>query len=173
MAGTLLRREKWTEMPPSVSGLGKVPFSHHWVGYWVQRGSSVGMERTLVLQGGGFRDLKGKLHVDLERARTHSWAMIAWLPLNFISHLPFYSKMLPKKTFLVVVLCIPRPGLLWPLQPGPAREGVVDLLSFVCLQQQVSQVDRSCWLILTHQPGLCQRSNRHRVIIILPLYIWI
>lgn len=118
MARRLLRREKWTEMPPSMSGLGEVPFSHHWVGYWVQRGSSVGMESTLVLQGGGFRDLQGKLHVDLERARTHSWATIAWLPLNFISHLSFYSKMLPKKDIFGGCAVHPK---AWPSMTPAAR----------------------------------------------------
>lgn len=100
-----------------------VPFSHHWLEHWAERGSSVGMEKNLVLQGRGFRDLQGKLGVNLERIRTHSWAMITWLPLNFISHFPLYSKMLPKETFLVVVLCTPRPGLQWPLQPAPAKGG--------------------------------------------------
>lgn len=144
MAGRLLRRQKQTEMPPSMSGLGEVPFPHPWLGHWAQRGSSVGMERNLVLQGGGFRDLQGKLDMDLERARTHSWAMITWLPLNFISHLPFYSKMLPKETFLV--LCTPRPGLQWPFSQLQQREDIVGLLPFgasATAGEQVSQLDRS------------------------------
>ena len=76
-----------------------VPFPYHWLGHLARRGITVGRERSLVPQGGGFGDLQGKLGVDLGRARTHNWAMVAWLPLNFILHLPFCSKMLPKETF--------------------------------------------------------------------------
>lgn len=90
---------------------------------WAQRGSAVGKEKSLVPWGGGFWDLQGKRGVDMRRARTHKWAVVAWLPLNFILHLPFCSKMLPKETFLVVVPHTPRQGLPWSLQPAPAKGG--------------------------------------------------
>lgn len=77
----------------------RVPFPGHWLGHWAWRGSTVGRERSLLPWGGGFGDLQGKLGVDLERAGTRNWAVVAWLPLNFILHLPFCSKVLPKDMF--------------------------------------------------------------------------
>ena len=100
-----------------------VPFPHHWLGHWAQRGSTVGKERSSVLQGGGFGDLQGKLGVDLGWARTRSWAVLAWRPLNFVLHLPFCSKVQAKETFQVAVPCTPRQGLQSSLQPAPVKGG--------------------------------------------------
>lgn len=175
MAGRLLRTEKWTEVPPNTSGLGEVP--HHWLGHWEQRGSAVGMERTLVFQGGRFRDFQGKFGVGLERARTQSWAMITWLPLNFISHLPFYSKMLLKDIFGG---CAPHPKA-WPsvapaASSSKGRVARVSSLWCVSNSRWAKWTGPSC-LSLTqlrkglNQPGLCQRSNRSWAMIILPSYL--
>lgn len=76
-----------------------VPFPYHWLGHWTQRGSAVGRERRLVLQGGGFGDFQGRLGVDLWRARTDSWAVVVWLPLNFVVYLPFAVKCCQKRHF--------------------------------------------------------------------------
>lgn len=127
-----------------MSGLGEVPLSHHWLGYWAQRGSSAWMERNLVLQGGWFRDLQGNM-VWTWREPEHRTAGL-WehgcLWTSFHTS-PLTVRCCQKRHFWW--LCSAPQGLAFsdPCSQLQQREGVVGLLSFQCLQQQVSQADMS------------------------------